>query len=99
MNKYQPRWENAKAQALAIKSKCREIGEGYLLHFEGCGFINEDQLKITISDIAVVDGDCTYKIFTNNLDLDQGLYDEIEITNQMFQRDFHIMMEVCWDVK
>ena len=95
MNKYEARWLNAVKQAKAIKAKCNELGEGYLLTFQDM-FINEDNLQIQENRIIVVDGTCVYGVYTDNPKWDEGSQDTIKQTNQSFRRDFKIMQEVEW---
>lgn len=95
MNNYEARWRYAKNLALAIKAKCREIGEGYLLTY-GDTFINAEQLQIRENSIVVIIDNCAFGVFTNNPAWDEGSHDTIKEINQMFKREFKIMKEITW---
>lgn len=91
---HQKRWDNAKRQFSAIIERMtRDPSLVLLYHNEP---ISVDQIKITDTEIMIVDENVSYRIFEADPSYDHGLYTTVTEFNENIRKNFRMMREVKW---
>lgn len=90
---HQQRWDFAQFLIKKLKNKISE--ESCVLWFDDC-IITPDQIIINNNSIFVKIGNCTYSLFDCDPDWDDGIHDNMKVTEARFRKTLKLFKEVLY---